>query len=320
MRPEQLEGADRLVSMDPLYYPFHSMQKGILAPSAVSSLLLVGLLSSATVACRSEPGRGSADPDPALWESPQPFPVQDRSPTPDVYRAMGLSTFESNWTSEDMKEASAQLQILAKRDPAELPRYGSPRSGVVFDRITSPSNLTSLTNLSLPVSIRLSAAADYARAVDAIVRLYLAALTEKAVSGSDVTELYAAQLRASVAVMRCLEEFLPTLSADDPSYASRMAALEKIRTGLGDVVIGIVRALSEPRFFGYEARKRLVEYCAQTFDDLVPRLPVTAREALLDQLTTASTNRHLANLQPKLNMLRDRVAYLVSSAKGVPTP
>lgn len=216
-----------------------------------------------------------------------------------------------------MKEAAAQLQILAKQDPGQLPRHDSPRSAKLFERITAPSNLSALADPSLPVSIRLSAAAEYSSAIDAIVRLYLSALSERKVSGDDVTQLYAAQLRTCAAVMKCLDEFLPTLAPTDPSYASRMAALEKIRSGLGDVVIGIVRASSEPRFFGYPARKRLVDDCAKTFDEIVPRLPVAARETVLEQLNVATTKRELSNLQPNLNQLRDRVASLVSGAKGL---
>jgi hypothetical protein len=244
--------------------------------------------------------------------------VEDSSLTPEAYRALGLSPFESNWTSLEMKAAAAQLESLAKSDPRQLPHYKSPRSGIVFERITSKDNLAALNDASMPLSIRLNAAADYSRAIDAVVRVYVAALSDKAVPGSDVTELYAAQLRSCEAVMRYLEEFLPTLSAGDPSYPARMAALERVRVGLGEIVVGIVRALSEPRFFGVEARKRLVEYCSSTFDGIVPRLPLNARQTLLDQLTTASHNRNLANLQPQLNALRDRVTQLVSRASTKP--
>lgn len=280
-------------------------------------LLSLGWLS--TTACKSESGKAASDRDPALWQAQQPFPTEDRSLTPEAYRAMGLAPLDRNWTSQEMKEAAMQLQILAKQDPGQLPRQGSARSSRVFARITAPSNLAALADPSLPISIRLSAAAEYSSAIDAIVRLYLNALSERKISGDDVTQLYAAQLRTCAAVMKCLEEFLPTLMPTEPSYAARMAALEKIRSGLGDVVIGIVRALSEPRFFGYAARKRLVDDCAKSFDDIVPRLPVSAREALLEQLNVASTKRELSNLQPALNALRDRVAFLVSTAKGVAT-
>jgi hypothetical protein len=280
-------------------------------------LLSLGWLS--TTACKSESGRATNDPDPALWQAQQPFPTEDRSLTPEDYRAMGLAPLDRNWTSHEMKEAAAQLQILAKQDPGQLPRHGSARSSGVFDRITAPSNLAALADPSLPISIRLSAAAEYSAAIGDIVRLYLSALSDRAVSGDDVTQLYAAQLRTCVAVMKCLEEFLPTLTPTDPSYAARVAALEKIRSGLGDVVLGIVRALSEPRFFGYSARKRLVDDCAKSFDEIVPRLPVSAREALLEQLNVASTKREMSNLQPALNALRDRVAFLVSTAKNVET-
>ncbi|HMA91541.1 MAG TPA: hypothetical protein VKP30_02600 [Polyangiaceae bacterium] len=268
--------------------------------------------------CKNE-SRGSAEAiDARLWESTAPFDVQDASLSAEEYRAMGVSALDRNWSAEDLRSAALALEVLSKKDPRQLPQCQSARSGDVFEHIIRRDQVVALANPALPISIRVTEAAEYTQSLDQIARLYLSALQHKLVSGGCVVELYGAQLRTFHVVMDQLDEFLPTLAPTDPSYAVRMGALERIRAGLAEVLANIVSAISEPRFYDRLARKKLVGYCLEDFDALVPRLTLQTKKQLLDQLTEASVNRHLANLQPELSRLRDRVGYCVSSAATAP--
>lgn len=268
-------------------------------------------------ACKS--GGRSESIDARLWESTAPFSVQDASLSLEDYFAMGVPALDRNWSAEDLRGTALALEVVAKKDPRQLPQCQSTRSGKVFEQLVRREPIDAFANPALPISIRVTESAEYTRALDQITRLYLSALHDKLVSGTCVVDLYGTQLRAFRVVMEQLDEFLPTLAPTNPSYTVRIAALEKMRAGLAEVLANVVSAISEPRYYGWVARKKLVEYCLEHFDALVPRLTLQTKKQLFDQLTAASVDRHLANLQPELNRLRDRVAYHVSSATTAPS-
>jgi hypothetical protein len=59
----------------------------------------------------------------------------DRSITVAEYTARGLPSLDKEWSTTDVKQAWEVLQALYAEDPALLPRYGSARSGPVFDKL-----------------------------------------------------------------------------------------------------------------------------------------------------------------------------------------
>jgi hypothetical protein len=59
----------------------------------------------------------------------------DRSITVAGYAARGLPSLDKEWSATDSKQAWEVLQALYAEDPALLPRYGSMRSGSVFDKL-----------------------------------------------------------------------------------------------------------------------------------------------------------------------------------------
>jgi hypothetical protein len=77
---------------------------------------------------------GSAAAENPLVEVPP-----DRSLTAEQYVARGLPTLELDWGAEETARALRLLEELAHEDPTLLPRFGSVRSGRVFDRILAES-------------------------------------------------------------------------------------------------------------------------------------------------------------------------------------
>jgi hypothetical protein len=252
----------------------------------------------------------------AIWTTAEPFGLADDSMTDAECIAAGFAPHDRNWGSDDLREAATHLERTAHQSPGRLPRYGSSRSGRVFARMVSRENLAVFADSSVPIAIRLPAAAEFSSALRAIIEVYSAALRERRVSGSDLVELYGAQLRTCRVVLLLLDEFLVTLPKADPTYAARMGLLEKMRDGLNGMVLSAVRVLSEPRFYGLPARRKLLDCCNETFGEIVPRLTVASRQALLDTLNGEAQDPHLEPLQPQLDMLRQKVTAVVAARQG----
>ena len=64
---------------------------------------------------------------------------EDRSLSVAQYVARGLPDLENEWSSDEKDRASRLLSKLAAEDPSLLPRHGSDRSGVVFERVLAES-------------------------------------------------------------------------------------------------------------------------------------------------------------------------------------
>lgn len=278
---------------------------------AIWAVVLCGF-SLPGVGCRSRQ-EGEASTRAGLWSNHAPIQAADTSLPDSEYVSLGIAAHDRNWTADDMTEAASRLQIAGRSQPNHLPRHDSARSGRVFARIVARENLRAFRDANVPVSIRLSATVEFMQGLDGIYRLYLAALHEKKISGEEVVEINGARLRTAQLLMELLDEYGPTLSRDEPAYLARMESFARIRASLVEVLVGIVRCLSEPQYYGLAARRRLVTYSDEAFKSIVPRLPLESREALLVKLEISTADPHLDNLQPALRQLRDRVASAISS-------
>lgn len=248
------------------------------------------------------------------WTATDPFQVVDDSTTDVEWLRAGLPPLDRNWSSSDLTDVARRLEESSQSSPSHLPRDKSSRSGKTFARIVNRDNLGVLSDTAVPIAIRLPAAAEYSAALGRILRLYTNALSEKQISGREVVELYGAQLYTSRIVLARLDEFLATFSKDDPTYEKRMAALEKLRDGLRDILLSSLSILSEPRYYGLPARQHMVKYCIETFPGIVPQLNVSSRQGLLENLSAISADPRLGQLQPELDTLRDEVARVVAKA------
>ena len=137
-----------------------------------------------------------------------------------------------------MTTAANALRSISAASPGQLPRLDSSRSGAVFARIIARDNLDFFRNRSLPLNSRFPAAIAYIESLNGIVKIYLSAFTSRHVSGDDLIELMGAVLRTVQVTLELVDEFLPTISKDDPKYDVRMDGLKRMREGLGGVVNG----------------------------------------------------------------------------------
>src|SRR5260370_856235 len=201
--------------------------------------------------CDGKPARVD-DPPRHVPASTQTLP--DESLTSEEYIRLGVPAFDRPWSASDMQRAWKSLTSIAQENQRHLPRHQSERSGVVFARITTTENFELFRNQSLPLQARMAQAGEYMQALNQINKLYLAALLQKAVSGSDFGELIGAEFQFIVVQLELVDQFVPTLDKNDPTYETRLKGLERIKIGLGQMVAGGLETLTQKEPFGLAER------------------------------------------------------------------
>lgn len=247
----------------------------------------------------------TASANPAVHAAPPSAvsPSDDRSLTLDEYIETGLPAHDRSWTGQDMTRAAKALAAIAQKDAGHLPRYGSERSGAAFQRLTANDNLGLCRTRSLPLQQRLTDAMLHMQSSNEILQLYLAAFNKHAVGDSELVELVGVQLRISVEMFRLVDETLPTLDKDDPTYAARMKGLQRMRDGLASIVAGTLETLTETNTYRTSELKRLAGYMEATFPNLLPQLPAGSRSEFVTRLRFFVDDPKMQDLRPELDRL-----------------
>ncbi len=230
-------------------------------------------------------------------------PPADKSLTLEIYIEAGLPAHDRNWSGDDMTRAAKILAAIAQTDTGHLPRYRSQHSGAAFERLTANDNLDMYRSRSLPLEQRLPDALNYMQSSNQILKLYLAAFNQHAVGDSELVELAGAQLRVSVVMIRLVNEFLPTLEKDDPTYPVRMDGLRRMKGGMASVVAGNLQTLTESHAYRTSELKRLVGYMQSTLPDILPELSEGSRTESLIRLRSFSDDPQMQHLNPELDQL-----------------
>jgi hypothetical protein len=242
-----------------------------------------------------------------------PEPVADHSLPASEYISLGMPSYDREWIGQDMAVAAAKLQALAAQSPGQLPRFGSKRSGPMFARIVARDNLKFFRSRSLPLASRFPQSLDYFQSLNAILKVYLSAREANQVTGEDMIELVGAQLRAVQVELELVDEFVPTLSKDDPKYPVRMAGLDQMRRGLAQMVSGVITTLTEKQAYDVGTRAKLVGYCRETFPSIVPKLSAPSQQEMLRRVDELVDDSSIRDLRPQLISLHDEVHAAIKS-------
>jgi hypothetical protein len=281
------------------------------------SLLLVAVGYSKSDASQPRPSPAPVGPiasgapsSPSPSTAQPPSPTQELGTTPpdrsletDAYIAMGMPAPDRVWTVEDMIKVADVLTTLAAKDPGQLPRFKSPRSGQYFARITSPEDLAQFRDPALSIKVRLPRAVEYSHATNRLLKLYLSHFSKHEVGDEDMVGISTKLLRVTAVMSTLGGEFLPTLDKGDPSYAVRMQGLETVKRGFGGIVIGSLMTLTETDAYRAEARARLLDVMIETFPTIVPWLLPGSRTEMLIRLEKMPADPLLAGLRPGLKEL-----------------
>jgi hypothetical protein len=241
---------------------------------------------------------------------------RDDSFTTEEYVHLGLPAPDKAWSADDMAKAAEVLGAIAQQGYQHLPRYKSKRSGEMFARLTSPQNLDFFKNRSLPLGSRMPPLLDFGQANTHIFKLYLPGFVNKEIRDTEIVELWGAQLRSTTMMLELLDEFLPTITKDDPKYQVRMRGLDRVKRGLAEVVAGGLQTLTERATYRTRELVKLIGFEEVSFPLIVPRLLPADRTATLAQLDKLQNDTTLIDLQPSLGVLRLKVKDAVEQAEA----
>lgn len=233
-------------------------------------------------------------PSPA-GDRADPTPADDRSLTTGEYADRGVPDVARPWGPAEYKKAHQALAALAKADPRRLPRFGSPRSGKVFDRIVAPENFDGIADKTATHEQRHALFRGYAGVPDLVVLYVKANAAGVGAFDGELVEQYAQVIRLHLAGARWGAEFIATIPADDPTRAERLQALAGIRAPGAKSIRDFLQAFASAAF-----RKTELLRFAETLRTLVPQyaafLPAETRGAIahdLNELEAAEQDRDL---------------------------
>ena len=239
---------------------------------------------------------------------------RDESLTSEQYLRLGLPAQDREWSGDDMAKAASVLASVARQGHGRLPKYMNERSGEVFARLTSPQNFNLYKNRTLPLDARFPQSLNYFQAINQVCKLYLAGFLKNDVRDSELVELMGAQLRSTVVMIELMDEFVPTINMDDPTYQVRMQGLDQAKRGLATVVAGGLQTLTERKSYRESELVRLIGYMQETLPLIVPRLLPEARTEILLRLQKMQDDPALKDLQPDLRELHSKVKVAVDKA------
>lgn len=227
-------------------------------------------------------------------------PPTDKSLTLEEYIQLGVPAHDRIWSGNDMVQAAKTLVKIAQKGAGHLPRYQSEKSGEMFERLTADDNLDMSRNPSTPMDLRFPDTLNYMQSINQIFKLYLAAFNQHKVGDSELVELTGAILRVSVVMIKVINEFVPTLDSNDPTYPVRMDALKRIKNSMALVVTGNLQILSESHTYRPSELKRLLGYMQNTYPDILPMLPKDSRSKVLVRLRSFLSDPKMQYLKPEL--------------------
>jgi hypothetical protein len=212
----------------------------------------------------------------------------DDSLTPEAYRKQGLPPLDRPWTIKDYVAAN---RVLGKLDYKQLPRSTSPRSVAVIDRMADPGNLILFASKSIPEKSRLQSLLDFFDAVRAIERIYIAAQTHDSVLREDALRIFGLMLKMTVVEIDLVDKVTKTFKEGDPSYRTKLSALEQLKLGLTQIALGSLDMLEDCSKCRSSIKVSFATILADSMPTIAPKLPSYALTEFREKAT------RLANLQ-----------------------
>jgi len=227
-------------------------------------------------------------------------PADDRSLTPDEYLKMGMPSPDRMWSPLDYGQASKVLKTLIDKDPCQLPRYESGRSGKMFDRIRSPENLAISQDQNLQVETRMSLTFSYLENLSPILQIYLTEAEHGKNFDAEIVEIMGLMLEISQKSQPLAAQFMASLPKDDPQLSVRQAGFEKMKAGTITTFTGAIDSVEEVHFYRAPARVRLCEYLQETLPQAMRNFPPSVQKELSIRLEKMSENESDENVKKAL--------------------
>ncbi len=203
------------------------------------------------------------------------------APPPSEIAPPTLPSDRLPWSLSDVTQAAVALHRTAQDAPASLPHF-TVGSRSVFSRLTAATVLDGTVGLDAPARIE-----QTQRAVDTYEQiLLLYARAQRSVGGYDVeiAELSRMLMRASAR----LAADVGTLPAPEGEAEAFGAGVARVRSGLAEMLRGVVAMAADADVLSEPARERLLRYAAAESRTLAPLLPENLRVALAGEIAAAA--------------------------------
>jgi hypothetical protein len=248
----------------------------------------------------------------------------DRSLSSLEYVELGLPSKDRVWDGDDLVAAAEALKKLAERDPSQLPRVDSPRSGAVFARLTAAANLEVFADPALPLDQRVHTSLANLKGTGELLKVYLGTFLKQATGAEELAELVGAQLRSTRALLGLVPELLQRIDPDAPDYQIRMGGLDQMRRGLATMLAGVLSSLRDKKTYSSVLRIRLVGYLDETLPAMIPHLTPDSQAETVRQLETMVKAPELEDLRAPLTQLLEKAREAAKTHRpngpGEPSP
>lgn len=202
-------------------------------------------------------------------DSVQRYPVAaDHSFEPAVYIQKGLPAHDRKWGGDDYEQALAILRTIAAQDPTQLPRFGSPASGLMFARIVSPDNLSLYNDKTAALDLRLQERGAILTNLGLLIGLYASVSTAEKVFDAELIELTRLTLQACVDVPQMMDKAMASVSPE-----IRQSSQQQVSEGFAQVVNGCLTTLTEKKLYRTVTLIRLAQALEKTLPAIITTLP-----------------------------------------------
>jgi hypothetical protein len=239
----------------------------------------------------------------------------DASLSPEQYRMLGVPVDNDPWSGEEHAEA---LAVLAGIDRAQLPRYGSTRSGKIFEQLVS----------SQDVFIRSIWTGAYlgddtfetSKDVPTAPRVYAWDHDDRFLFDRELLEIHAAILRLRVDELESLAEQDMTLAglveqveteAQDRRVSGLRESRQQLRDDLGKLTIYSVATLiqlAEMDATRQETRRALCDRLSEMVPRAAAYLSQNRVDAVAHALRKIAAMKVNAAIQSDLTVLANSIA------------
>ncbi len=158
----------------------------------------------------------------------------------------------------------AAASALRGTTAAQLPRLNGP-SRAILERISDPATMAACRDRSTRVETRLPGCLEAFQGVVEITGLYVQALDHDDSFADDTMRAAESMMHGAAALNQLMDEFVPTLDPNDPTYQTRMGGVEQTKRGLTTMISGALTMLHERHIYSASARARFAAVIAEVY-------------------------------------------------------